>query len=50
MIGGTVYDIKMGKHANIKTIGITWGYNTKEELNRADADNIINAQVNYLKY
>ena len=42
MIGDTVYDIKMGKNAKIKTIGATWGYNNKEELNRADADHIIN--------
>ena len=42
MIGDTVYDIKMGKNAKINTIGVTWGYNTKEELNLADADHIIN--------
>ena len=42
MIGDTVYDIKMGKNAKINTIGVTWGYNTKEELNQADADHIIN--------
>jgi phosphoglycolate phosphatase len=42
MIGDTVYDIKMGKNAKINTIGVTWGYNTKEELNRAHADHIIN--------
>ena len=42
MIGDTVYDIKMGKNAKINTIGVTWGYNTSEELNRADADHIIN--------
>ena len=42
MIVDTVYDIKMGKNAKINTIGVTWGYNTKEELNRAPADCIIN--------
>ena len=42
MIGDTVYDIKMGKNAKINTIGVTWGYNTKEELRLADADQIIN--------
>ena len=42
MIGDTVYDIKMGKSAKINTIGVTWGYNTKEELIRADAHHIIN--------
>ena len=42
IIGDTVYDIKMGKNAKINTIGVTWGYNTAEELNRARADHIIN--------
>ena len=42
MIGDTVYDIKMGKNAKINTIGVTWGYSTKEELRLAHADQIIN--------
>ena len=42
MIGDRVYDIKMVKNAKINTIGVTWGYNTKKELNRAHADHIIN--------
>ena len=41
MIGDTVYDITMGKNAKIKTVGVTWGYNTKEELHHANADHII---------
>ena len=32
----------MGKNARINTIWVTWGYNTKEELRLADADQIIN--------
>ena len=42
MIGDTVCSIKMGKNAKMNTIGVTWGYNTKEELNRAHADHIVN--------
>ena len=42
MIGDTVHDIKMGKNAKINTIGVTWGYNTQEELHEANADHIIN--------
>ena len=42
MIGDTVHDIKMGKNAKINTIGVTWGYNTQEELHQANADYIIN--------
>ena len=41
MIGDTVYDITMGKNAKINTVGVTWGYNTKEELHNANADHII---------
>ena len=41
MIGDTVYDIDMGKNAKINTIGVTWGYNTKEQLHQANADHII---------
>ncbi len=42
MIGDTVHDIKMGKNAKINTIGVTWGYNTREDLYQANADHIIN--------
>ena len=42
VLGDTIYDIRMGKNAKINTIGVTWGYNTKEELHQADADHIIN--------
>ena len=41
MIGDTVYDIDMGKNAKMNTIGVTWGYNTKEQLHQANADHII---------
>ena len=42
MIGDTVHDIKMGKNAKINTIGVTWGYNTQEELYQENADYVIN--------
>ena len=42
MIGHTVHDIEMDKKAGINTIGVMWEYNTKDELNRAYADHIIN--------
>ncbi|MFL2800443.1 MAG: HAD family hydrolase [Paracoccaceae bacterium] len=41
MIGDTVYDIKMGKDAKINTVGVTWGYNSEEELHQENADYII---------
>ena len=42
MIGDTVHDIKMGKNANINTIGVTWGYSNQEELHRENADHVVN--------
>ena len=38
MIGDTVHDIVMGNLAKCVTIGVTWGYNTRESLIDADAD------------
>ncbi len=38
MIGDTVHDIVMGKLAKCITIGVTWGYNSRESLIDADAD------------
>ena len=49
MIGYTVHDIEMDKKARINTIGVTWEYNTKDELNRAHADHIINAPSEIVK-
>ena len=42
MIGDTIHDIKMGKNAQINTIGVTWGYNSIKELQQSKADYIIN--------
>ena len=42
MIGDTIHDIKMGKNAQINTIGVTWGYNSIEKLQQSKADYIIN--------
>ena len=42
MIGDTIHDIKMGKNAQINTIGVTWGYNSIKELQQSKADHIIN--------
>jgi len=42
MIGETFHDIKMGKKVNTGTIGVSWGYNSQEELHRKNADHVIN--------
>ena len=36
MIGDRSDDIEGGKHNNIPTIGVLWGYGSKEELKDAD--------------
>ena len=41
MIGDIVYGIKMDKNVKINTVGVTWGYNTEEELHQENADHII---------
>jgi phosphoglycolate phosphatase len=41
MIGDTDADIKGGQNAGIKTIGVSWGYFTKEQLIKCGADIII---------
>ncbi len=42
MVGDTHYDVR-GAHArNLPCIGVTWGYGTREELQNAGADVLIN--------
>jgi phosphoglycolate phosphatase len=41
MIGDTVHDIRMGKAAGVKTIGVAWGYHAVADLNEAGADVVI---------
>lgn len=37
-IGDTDVDIKTGKNAGVKTVGVLWGFREKDELLRAGAD------------
>ena len=32
VVGDTIFDIEMGKRANVDTCGVTYGNNTREEL------------------
>lgn len=41
MIGDRHYDVVGAKKSNIKSIGVTWGYGTIEELRTAGADYIV---------
>lgn len=41
VVGDTIYDIAMGQGAGCVTCGVTYGYNTKEQLKKQGADYII---------
>ena len=41
MIGDRKDDIEGGKHNNIPTVGVLWGYGSKEELSMAGADYLV---------
>ena len=40
IVGDTHLDIEAGKANGLRTIGVTWGYGTREELEKACADEI----------
>jgi phosphoglycolate phosphatase len=42
MIGDTSFDMEMGRAAGCRTIGVTWGYHSAEELRHYGADVIVN--------
>lgn len=43
VVGDMAVDILMGANAGTKTCGVTWGNGTKEELQKAGADHIIDS-------
>lgn len=40
MVGDTRFDIEAGQENGLYTVGVTWGYGSREELERAGADEI----------
>jgi phosphoglycolate phosphatase len=42
-IGDTIGDILEGKQANVITIGVTWGWHSKEELQKSKPDYLIDS-------
>lgn len=50
MIGDTCIDIKTGKNAGMKTLGCLWGFRTREELCKAEADFIAENPCDIIKY
>ncbi len=45
MIGDTINDIGLGVNAGITSIGVTWGYNSKELLSSAGASYLVNDSI-----
>ena len=41
MIGDRSYDIEGAKENGIRSVGVLWGYGSREELEKAGADNVI---------
>lgn len=38
MVGDTHFDIEAGRHCNMTTVGVLWGYSTQEKLEAAGAN------------
>ena len=49
IIGDTINDIGLGVNAGITSIGVTWGYNSRELLISAGADHLVNNAQNLSK-
>ncbi|WP_299848034.1 HAD-IA family hydrolase [uncultured Roseovarius sp.] len=41
MIGDTTFDIEMGRAAEVRTLGVTWGYHDASDLRAAGADMLV---------
>jgi len=49
-IGDTYVDISTGKNAGIESIGVLWGFRSKEELEENNADMIVSSTDEILKF
>lgn len=47
MIGDRSYDIEGAKENGIRSVGVLWGYGSREELEKAGADNLIETPGSY---
>lgn len=47
-VGDTPTDIHTAHHANMKSIGVLWGFRTKEELQEAQADYLVEHPLDIL--
>jgi phosphoglycolate phosphatase len=48
-IGDTIGDIKEGKQAGIKTVGVTWGWHSKEKMAASNPDYLFDNPQDLLK-
>ena len=49
-IGDSEVDIKTGHNAGVTTVGVTWGFRTREQLEEAGALNLINKAEELLEF
>jgi phosphoglycolate phosphatase len=42
MVGDRRQDVEAGRACNVQTVGVTWGFGSREELESAAADTVIN--------
>ena len=49
MIGDTINDIGLGVNAGIISIGVTWGYNSRELLSSAGASYLVSDSIELSK-
>ncbi len=50
MIGDSAVDIKLGQNAGVETIGCTWGFRGRQELEEAGADHIAETADDIVQY
>ncbi len=49
-VGDSEVDIRTGRNAGVKTVSVTWGFRTREELEAAEAGTIIDIPGELLQY
>lgn len=49
-VGDSEVDIRTGRNAGVKTVSVTWGFRTREELEAAEARTIIDIPGELLQY